>query len=279
VRIDLHTHSNASDGTEAPAELVAKAAAAGLDVVALTDHDTTAGWGAALAAAPAALRVLPGAELSTATGDGIAVHLLAYGFDPTAPAVVREQTRLRQSRRERLRQMVRRMAADGFPVDEDTVLAGLAPDAPAGRPHLAAALLRAGVVSSVQEAFDAYLRDGGPYHLRRAYTPVHDAVRMITEAGGVTVLAHPLANRGGRVVGDSVIAELAVAGLSGVEVDHPQHDEPARTRLRWLAAELDLVVTGGSDYHGANKTTALGAETTSPEAFDALLAKAAEAGS
>jgi len=271
VRIDLHAHSNVSDGTDTPAELVAKAVAAGLDVVALTDHDTTAGWADAIAAAPPGLRVLPGAELSTCTVDGISVHLLAYLFDPDAPAIVREQARLRERRRERLRMIARRMAADGFPVDEDAVFAGLAPDAPAGRPHLARALVAAGVVRTVDEAFVRYLRDDGPYYVRRADTPVLDAVRMIADAGGVTVLAHPHAARGGRIVGDGVIAELAAAGLAGVEVDHPQHDERARTRLRWLAAELGLVATGGSDYHGANKPTALGAEVTAPGALDELL--------
>lgn len=274
MRIDLHTHSNFSDGTDTPAELVARAAAAGLDVMALTDHDTTAGWAQALAVAPSTLRVLPGAELSTNTPDGISVHLLAYGFDPDAPALVREQARLRQQRRERLRHIVRRMAADGFPVDEHAVFAGLAPDTPVGRPHLARALVATGVVASVQEAFDSYLYDGGPYYIRRADTPLLDAVRMIAEAGGVTVLAHPLAARGGRVVADGVIAELAAVGLAGVEVDHPQHDGAARARLRRLATELGLVTTGGSDYHGDNKATPLGAELTAPEAFEALMAKA-----
>jgi predicted metal-dependent phosphoesterase TrpH len=276
VRVDLHTHSAVSDGTDTPAELVASAVAAGLDVVALTDHDTTAGWQPALAAAPPTLRVLPGAELSTQTDNGISVHLLAYLFDPHAPALVHEQARLRRVRRERLRQMARRMAADGLPVDEHVVFAGLHPDAPAGRPHLARALVTAGAVASVSEAFDRYLHVGGPYYLRRADTPLVAAVRMIAVAGGVTVLAHALAARGGRTVGDEVIAELAAAGLAGVEVDHPQHDVPARTRLRGLAAELGLVVTGGSDYHGANKPTPLAAETTAPEAFEALLERLPE---
>lgn len=280
MRIDLHTHSNVSDGTDTPAELVAVAAAAGLDVVALTDHDTTAGWTQALAAAPPGLRLLPGAELSTSTDDGITVHLLAYGFDPDAPPLVREQTRLRQARRERLRRIARRMAADGLPVDEDAVLAGLAPDAPAGRPHLAAVLVAAGAVASVPEAFARYLHDGGPYYIRREDTPLLEAVRMITDAGGVTVLAHARATRGGRLIGEEVIAELAAAGLAGMEVDHPQHDEPAKTRLSILAAELGLVVTGGSDYHGRNKPTPIGAETTAPEslaALESLMAKAAAA--
>lgn len=277
MRIDLHAHSTVSDGTDTPAELVVKAAEAGLDVVALTDHDTTAGWGEALAAAPDTLRVLTGAELSTRTSDGISVHLLAYGFEPQAPPLVREQARLRQRRRERLVHMVHRMAADGFPVDEQTVFAGLAPDAPAGRPHLARALVAAGVVSSVQDAFARYLREGGPYYLGRADTPLLDAVRMIAEAGGVTVLAHPLARRGGRIVDDGVIGGLAAAGLTGIEVDHPQHDRQARERLRWLAAELRLVATGGSDYHGGNKPIGLGAELTAPAEFEALMAKAADA--
>ena len=276
MRIDLHAHSRVSDGTDSPAALMAEAVAAGLDAVALTDHDTTAGWEQALAAAPRRLRVVPGAELSTTTADGITVHLLAYLFDPDSPALVREQATLRRRRRDRLRQIVRRMAADGLPVDEDAVFADLAPDAPAGRPHLARTLVDAGVVGSVAEAFDRYLRDDGPYYPRRADTPLLDAVRMVAQAG-VTVLAHPHAARGGRLVGDTVITELAAAGMAGIEVDHPEHDERARTRLRWLAAELGIVATGGSDYHGANKPARLGAETTAPEALDALMAKAADA--
>ncbi len=277
MRIDLHTHSSVSDGTDTPAELVAAAAAAGLDVVALTDHDTTAGWECALAAAPPGLRVLPGAEVSTmvdgADGSPITVHLLAYRFDPLAPALVAEQTRLRAERRARLRRMVALMVADGLPVDEAAVFDGLDDDSPAGRPHLARALVSAGVVDSVGEAFDRHLRDGGPYHLRRADTPVLDAVRLVAAADGVTVLAHAYATRRGRAIGEETIAELAAAGLAGIEVDHPEHDAGSRARLRGLAAELGLVATGGSDYHGANKRIALGAETTAPSAFDELMAR------
>jgi 3',5'-nucleoside bisphosphate phosphatase len=278
VRVDLHTHSNASDGTDPPGELVAKAARAGLDAVALTDHDTTAGWSTARAAAAEhGVRLIPGAELSTRGPGGISVHLLAYLFDPGAPALLAEQTRLRAVRRDRLRRMVHRMAADGFPVDENVVFGGLDEDAPAGRPHLARALVRAGVVSSVKEAFDRYLRDGGPYYLRREDTPTADAVRMIAAAGGVTVLAHTLAGTRGRVLGDAAVRELAEAGVSGLEVDHPEHDAAARSRLRFLAAELDLVATGGSDYHGDNKPIALGAEVTAPSAIEELLARAGQA--
>ncbi|MFB9907385.1 PHP domain-containing protein [Allokutzneria oryzae] len=278
MRIDLHTHSTASDGTDSPAGLVAAAAAAGLDVIAVTDHDTTAGWSEALAALPTRMRMLPGAELSCASPDGlggtVTVHLLAYLFDPDSEPLVAEQSRLRLERRARLHRMAARMAADGFPVDADELMAGLPPDAPAGRPHLAQALMRAGVVSSVNEAFAKFLGTGGSYLLPRTDTPVERAIAMIAEAGGITVLAHPFARARGPVVTPEVVADLAALGLSGVEVDHPDHDEPTRAELRDLAAELDLVMTGSSDYHGTNKTIRLGQETTDPAQFEALVARA-----
>lgn len=278
MRIDLHTHSTMSDGTDTPAKLVAVAAAAGLDVLALTDHDTTAGWAEAADALPAGLTLVPGAELSCVStadpGRPISVHLLAYLFDPAAPAVVAEQSRLRLERRERLRAMAERMAADGLPIDADEVLGLLPADSPAGRPHLAQALVRAGLVSTVDEAFARYLSNGRGYYLPRRDTPVETAIDMITAAGGVTVLAHPFALSRGRIVSAGTIAALAARGLTGVEVDHPDHDEATRAELRGLARELGLVRTGSSDYHGTNKTTPIGAETTELEAFEALVAKA-----
>ena len=278
MRIDLHTHSNASDGTDDPADLVRTAADAGLDVVALTDHDTTAGWTDAVKAKPAGLRLVRGAELSCVSPDGrgrwASVHLLAYLFDPEHPAVVAEQTRLRGERRERLVKMVGRMAEDGYPVDPATFLDRFPPDLPAGRPHLARALVEQGVVGSVNEAFQNLLNNNSRYYLPRADTPVEDAIEMIASAGGVCVFAHPLARRRGRVVETSVIADLAAAGLAGVEVDHPDHDAPDRALLRGLAAELGLVATGSSDYHGSNKTTPIGAESTDPEMFERLVAGA-----
>lgn len=281
MRIDLHTHSNASDGTDDPADLVRIAARAGLDVVALTDHDTTAGWADAVKARPDGLRLVRGAELSCVSEDGrggqVSVHLLAYLFDPEHPAVVAEQARLRWERRRRLERMAARMAADGFPVDPDSLLERLPPDLPAGRPHLARALVEEGVVDSVDEAFGSLLNDSSRYYIPRRDTPVEDAIQMIGAAGGVCVFAHPFARRRGRVVEPSVIAGLAAAGLAGVEVDHPDHDPADRAALRRLAAELDLLVTGSSDYHGSNKTTPIGAETTDPEVFERLVARAAGA--
>ncbi|APU13015.1 PHP domain-containing protein [Actinoalloteichus fjordicus] len=277
MRIDLHTHSTASDGSDAPEELVRLAALAGLDVVALTDHDTTAGWDRATAALPAGLRLVPGAELSCAardeTGGPVTVHLLAYLFDPTASEIVEEQARLRAERRTRLRLMAERMVEQGHPIDVPALFAALPPDAPAGRPHLARALMQAGVVESVDEAFRRFLGTGGRFHLGRTDTPVLRAVEMIRRAGGATVLAHPFARSRGPVVDAQTIAELAEAGLAGVEVDHPDHDLPTRRELRGLAGELGLLTTGSSDYHGTNKTLSLGEETTDPAQFEALVAQ------
>jgi predicted metal-dependent phosphoesterase TrpH len=281
-RIDLHTHSTASDGTDAPAGVVAAAAAAGLDVVALTDHDTTGGWAAAAAALPPGLALVRGAEFSCVVPgpDGskdIPVHLLGYLFDPAHPAIVAEQTRLRVEREARLRGMTEKMAAAGFPVDVDAVFALLPEGASAGRPHLARALVGAGVVGSVDEAFATLLYTGSPYYVEKVDTPAATAVGMVRAAGGVAVFAHPLARRRGRVVDEQAIADLATAGLSGLEVDHPDHAPEDRALLRGLAAELDLVTTGSSDYHGTNKTTPIGAETTDPAQFEALVARAAAA--
>lgn len=274
MRVDLHAHSTASDGTDTPAELMAAAAAAGLDVVAITDHDTTDGWSAAAEALPAGLQLVRGAEFSTvasgAAGEQISVHLLGYLFDPTSSAIVAEQARLLEERRKRLRIMAERMAADGFPVDPDALLADLPADKPAGRPHLARALVAGGVVDTVSEAFYRYLTAGSPYYAGRADTEVRTAVRMIRAAGGVAVLAHPMAHRRGPVVGTEVIAELTDAGLAGLEVDHPDHTEDDRAMLRDLAAQLDLLITGSSDYHGVNKTVSLGQETTDPKVLDRI---------
>lgn len=279
VRIDLHTHSTESDGTDTPTELVGAAVAAGLDVIALTDHDTTAGWAEAARAVRghngSGLRVVPGAELSCSSPDGrgstITVHLLAYLFDPASRALADEQARLRVERRARLHTMATRMARDGFPVDPDELMAGLPPDSPGGRPHLGRALVEAGTVTSVDEAFERFLGTKGSYYLPRTDTPVLRAIEMISDAGGVTVLAHPFAAARGPMVTADVVRDLAGHGLAGIEIDHPDHDEPTRAELRDLAGELDLIPTGSSDYHGTNKTVVIGQETTAEESLERLI--------
>jgi len=278
MRIDLHTHSTASDGTDTPTELVGAAAEAGLDVLAITDHDTTSGWDEAAAALRPGMRLVRGAELSCISPDGrggtCTVHVLAYLFDPAAAAMVVAHARSRAERRQRLHRITERMAADGFPVNADELLAGLPPESTAGRPHLAMALVRAGIVSTVDEAFARFLNDRGRYYVPSSRTPVLEAIDLVSRAGGVSVLAHAFAYRRGPTVTAEVIAELAAAGLHGLEVDHPNHDPDARATLRGLAAELNLLITGSSDYHGTNKTVQLGQESTAPEMLDAIADKA-----
>jgi predicted metal-dependent phosphoesterase TrpH len=276
--IDLHTHSTASDGTDTPEELVAAAHRAGVDVLAITDHDTTGGWDAAAAALPTGMRLVRGAEFSCVSPTGreerpVSVHVLGYLFDPAHPAIVAEQARLRDERVVRLARITEKMEADGYPVDVESVFELVPEGTSAGRPHLARALVAAGVVESVNDAFATLLHNGSPYYVPKADTPVERAIAMVRAAGGVAVFAHPLARRRGRVVEPSVIADLAVVGLGGVEVDHPDHTPEDRELLRELAAAHDLVTTGSSDYHGTNKTTPVAVEHTDPDAFDALLSR------
>ncbi|MFE1260950.1 PHP domain-containing protein [Streptomyces albogriseolus] len=273
MRIDLHTHSTASDGTDTPAELVRKAAAAGLDVVALTDHDTTRGHAEALAALPQGLTLVTGAELSCRL-DGVSMHLLAYLFDPEEPALLAERELVRDDRVPRAKGMIAKLNALGVPVTWEQV-ARIAGDGSVGRPHVASALVELGVVGSVSDAFTPeWLADGG-----RAYVPKHEtdpfeAVRLVKNAGGVTVFAHPAAVKRGRTVPESAIAELAAAGLDGIEVDHMDHDPDTRTRLRGLARELGLLVTGSSDYHGSRKACVLGEFSTDPEVYGEITRRA-----
>ncbi|MFC8719663.1 PHP domain-containing protein [Kitasatospora sp. NPDC057198] len=274
MRIDLHTHSNASDGTDSPAELVANAVAAGLDVVALTDHDTVAGHAeAAAAVAGTGLVLVPGAELSCQVG-GVSMHLLAYLFDPAEPAFAAERELVRTDRFRRGRAIVERCRELGAPISWEQV-ARIAGDGSVGRPHIASALVEAGVVASVSDAFTPeWLANGGRADVRKHETDPVAAVRLVRAAGGVPVFAHPGAVKRGRTVSDAVIAELAAAGLGGLEVDHTDHDEETRARLRSLAAELGLFTTGSSDYHGSRKTVRLGEHTTDPAAYEELLAQA-----
>lgn len=275
MRIDLHAHTTASDGTDSPAELVGAALAAGLDVVAITDHDTTRGWAGVLDARPAGLTVVPGAEFSCvhhdAAGGRVSLHLLGYLFDPDEPALRAERSRLRDNRSGRAREMVQRLAADGHPVTWERVSA-LADGGAVGRPHIGRALVESGAVPDVSAAFNELLSSRGKYYVRKADLDVFTAIRMVRTAGGLPVFAHPIARRRGPVVADEVIADMARAGLVGLEVEHPEHDAADRDHAAGLARDLGLIGTGSSDYHGTNKTTRLGACTTDPHAYERLLA-------
>jgi hypothetical protein len=273
VRIDLHTHSTASDGTQPPAAVVAEAVAAGLDVLALTDHDSTAGWGeAADASRRLGIVLVPGAEVSCQAG-GISVHLLSYLHDPDDPALAAELGRTRAERIGRARRMVELIAVD-HPLTWEDVVARVGPGATVGRPHIADALVAEGIVANRDEAFATLLHSGGPYYVRHYSPDVEHAVRLVRGAGGVPVMAHPLAARRGRTVSDAVIAGMAAAGLAGLEVDHRDHEPGERAHLRGLAAELGLFTTGSSDYHGTGKVNRIGENGTAPEVLEQIEAAA-----
>jgi 3',5'-nucleoside bisphosphate phosphatase len=278
VRIDLHAHTTASDGTYDPAELVTAAAATGLDVVAITDHDTTAGWDRAVAALPPALTLIRGAELSCrwyAADPPMALHMLAYLFDPADEPLVEELRRVRRAREDRAEAMVDLLRADGIDVTFDEVR-GYA-GGTVGRPHVAHALIARGLVATVSEAFTPEWL-GQRYRLPKADIDVFRAIALIRAAGGVPVFAHPRASVRGRIVPDSLIVELAAAGLAGLEADHEDHTPAQRAQVRALAADLGLFVTGSSDFHGTNKTVKLGAHTTAVGAYERLVAAATGSG-
>ncbi|WP_309080092.1 PHP domain-containing protein [Zhihengliuella sp.] len=270
--IDLHAHSRISDGTETPRELVRAAAEAGLDVVALTDHDQTAGWDEAAAAAREfGVGLVPGMEVSCMTGSGISVHLLSYLHDPADSALLAEVGRARDSRMHRARRMVDLLGED-FPISWETVMEHTAEGATIGRPHIADALVATGVVPTRSRAFDTMLSHRSRYYVGHyALDPV-EAVRLVAAAGGVPVFAHPVASERGRVVGEDVLQAMIAAGLAGLEIDHRDNPEPGRRRLRQLAAAHGLIVTGSSDYHGTGKPNRLGENTTAPEMLERILA-------
>lgn len=272
LSIDLHAHTTASDGSTPPAALGGLARDAGLDVVAVTDHDTTAGWEPAVASLPEGVSLVRGAEISCTAG-GISLHLLAYLFDPAEPAFAAARAALRESRRTRAERMVASLEAAGTGVTWEQVR-GLA-GGTVGRPHVAQALVAQGCVPTLADAFTpAWIGTGGRHWAAKLELDVQDAIGLVRAAGGVAVFAHPGASARGRTVPDATVVEMAAAGLAGLEVDHVDHEEPARVHLRALAAELGLLVTGSSDFHGAHKSVALGACTTSPAAYEALLAQA-----
>jgi len=271
VRIDLHVHSSASDGTDPPATVVRRAARANLDVVALTDHDTQAGIAEARQALPPGLTLVPGMELSCLL-EGNSVHLLAYLVDPDDPALNAETELIRGDRTHRARAMVGKLRELGAPVtwDQVTEIAG---GAVVGRPHIARALAAAGVVETPADAFtEEWIGDGGRAYAGRYAPDPARAITLVRAAGGVPVLAHPRSP--GYEIADEVIIGLAAAGLAGVEVWHPDHDHSERRRLAALASRLGLVATGGSDDHGSFNASGLGSQTTPPEEYERLLGQA-----
>lgn len=257
---DLHMHSACSDGTESPAEVVRQADIAGLRTIALTDHDTVAGWHeAAGASREAGLVLIPGAEVSS-KHRGSSVHVLAYLFDPDHKGLARLMTRVRDDRVGRAERIARNLARD-LPVTWDDVLAQRSGDATIGRPHIADALVARGIVASRAEAFAGPLHPASKYYVSHAAPTPLEVVDEVRRAGGVSIIAHP-AGRG--TMPDGAIRELLDAGLSGFELGHRENTASGTARLRRLVDERDLIVTGSSDYHGAGKPNRLGENTTDP---------------
>lgn len=267
--IDLHTHSNVSDGTESPAAVMRAAGTAGLGTIALTDHDSFDGWEqAAGAVAETGVTLIPGVEISTQIGRA-SVHLLGYLVDPNYEPLRDELAAIRESRLGRAEKMVARIGAD-YPLSWDDVLAQAEPGATIGRPHIADALAAKGIVPDRSAAFDTILHwRGGYYQPHHAPHPT-TAIKLVRQAGGVPVLAHP-GSRGRPAMRDGNLAELIAAGLLGVEIGHRENDDINRGLLRYAARTKDLIVTGSSDYHGTGKSNRLGENTTEPDQLQRII--------
>ncbi|GAA4659942.1 PHP domain-containing protein [Gordonia humi] len=277
---DLHTHTRYSDGTDTPQELLAAARAAGLTTVGLTDHDTADGWAETAEHVPAGMRVIPGAEFSTKhpreDGSLVSVHLLGYLFRPDDAAIVAEWHRIVDERTRRGERIVESLVAAGYPVTVERVQE-IAGRSNIGRPHIARALIDAGVIGSVAAAFDGILEDGGPHHVTLRSTTLVDGIAMIAAAGGVPVIAHPRARTAADLLTADVLASLVPLGLVGLEVRHPDHDDASRAELAGIATDLGLLQTGSSDYHGANKTLRIGQERTDDAVVEEIVERGAVA--
>lgn len=270
---DLHTHSTFSDGVTSIEDNVAQAAALGLEGLGITDHDTTAPFERARAAADeVGIEVVLGTEFSAEEG-GLSVHVLGYWIDPGFAPLSDELDRLRDERTDRARRIVARFRDElDVPVTFERVRE-LAGDAPIGRPHIAAAVVEVGAAASTAEVFDRYLGDGGPAYVEKHAVSPERAVELLVAAGGVAVLAHPglYGDRSGTEgLPDEVVERMVAAGLAGVEADHPDHTDEHRRRYRDLAVALGLEVTAGSDHHGKGEEDRLGRATTPREVVERL---------
>lgn len=276
MRIDLHTHTDRSDGTTSPGELVRHARRLGIDVLAITDHDTTEGWEeAADVAVREGVTLVRGVEISCQLA-GHGVHLLAYLPDPTYPPLADELARVLDGRSARLPATLDKLRDLGIDIGASDVRRCAGEASAMGRPHVADALVSLGVVRDRTEAFDRYLGSRAPAYVRRYAADLLEMVRTVSAAGGASVVAHPWAARHNHDALDADgLAGLKDAGLVGVEVDHQDHDDQARKRLRGLARDLELVVTGSSDHHGDGKVGhEVGCNTTDREEYERLLALA-----
>lgn len=272
--IDLHTHSTYSDGTDKPSELINKALAAGITIIGLTDHDSISGWQEATNSLRPGISLVPGAEISCQTTDGISVHILGLLFDSSNSELMNTLEKTRENRHGRMEKIIARINEAGIDITMNDVLAQLSDGATLGRPHLADALVKKGVVASRDEAFAQMLHNNSKYYVSH-YSPTPEAaIALIKAAGGVSVIAHPMASHRGRTISLETFGSLIESGLDGIEVDHRDHSPDEKMQLITLAKESNLVMTGASDYHGNGKLNSLGEYTTNPEQWEKLESRA-----
>ena len=272
--IDLHTHTTCSDGTDSPRELVNKAIAQGLEVLGISDHDTTSGWDEATQTLRGTLKLALGAEISCLTNDGISVHMLGMLFDPLHEEMQQVLEETRDGRLPRMRKMVEKMRSEGMDISIEDVVSAMPEGATMGRPHLADALVAKKIVKSRDEAFVELLHNDSRFYVSHAAPTPVEAISLIRRAGGVAVIAHPFASHRGEILKVEDFSELVAAGLNGIEVDHRDQNPEERAMLRVIARELNLVMTGSSDYHGTGKLNSLAENHTSREQWEKLEAQA-----
>jgi predicted metal-dependent phosphoesterase TrpH len=272
--IDLHTHSNFSDGTDSPAQLINKALAAGITTIALTDHDSVAGIAQAQSALRPGINLVAGAEISCQTDDGISVHMLGLLFDLENKDLISTMEKTRENRHGRMQRIIQRLNEAGIEISIQDVLAELAQGATLGRPHLADALIKKGVVSSRDEAFSQMLHNKSKFYVAHYSPKPVEAIKLIKAAGGVAIIAHPMASHRGRTISIETFGDLIEAGLDAIEVDHRDHSPDEKNALIQLARDNNLVMTGASDYHGNGKLNLLGEYTTDPAQWERLEARA-----
>ena len=272
--IDLHTHTNCSDGTDSPRELVNKAIVQGLEVLGISDHDTTSGWKEATETLRGSLKLALGSEISCLTTDGISVHMLGLLFDPEHAEMQQVLEETRDGRLPRMRKMIEKMRAEGMDISMADVEQAMPAGATMGRPHLADALVAKKIVKSRDEAFVDLLHNESRFYVSHAAPTPAEAIALIRRAGGVAVIAHPFASHRGQILKAEDFSELVAAGLNGIEVDHRDQNPDERAMLRSIAKELDLVTTGSSDYHGTGKLNSLAENHTHREQWEKLESQA-----
>ena len=272
--IDLHTHTTCSDGTDRPRDLVNKAIVQGLEVLGISDHDTTSGWEEATQTLRGSLKLALGAEISCLTTDGVSVHMLGMLFDPNHEEMQQVLEETRDGRLPRMRKIIEKMRAEGMDISIEDVEKAMPVGATMGRPHLADALVAKKIVKSRDEAFIDLLHNDSRFYVSHAAPTPVEAIALIRRAGGVAVIAHPFASHRGEILKPDDFADLVAAGLNGIEVDHRDQNPDERAMLRVIAQELDLVVTGSSDYHGTGKMNLLAENHTSREQWQKLESQA-----